>query len=69
MQEVRLTAARGLVADVIADQAKHNASLGKDNDAAPEEGAPKQKQLEYHLRRCSPTMVRGRVDSGRRSAL
>eukprot|EP00198_Chlamydomonas_reinhardtii_P000103 XP_001689438.1 predicted protein [Chlamydomonas reinhardtii] len=56
-EEVRLTAARGLVADVIADQAKHNASLGKDNDAAPEEGAPKQKQLEYHLRRCSPTMV------------
>ncbi|KAG2493575.1 hypothetical protein HYH03_008094 [Edaphochlamys debaryana] len=56
-EEVRVAAAKGLVADVCADQAKHAAGLGKDTTAAPEEGAPRIQLLEYHLRRCSPTLV------------
>ncbi|KXZ41682.1 hypothetical protein GPECTOR_322g31 [Gonium pectorale] len=56
-EQVRVAAARGLVTDLLADQAKHAAGLGKDTASAPEDGSPKIQQLEYHLRRCSPTMV------------
>ncbi|GFR51036.1 hypothetical protein Agub_g13364, partial [Astrephomene gubernaculifera] len=56
-ENIRLTAAKGLVADLTADQAKHLETLGDDTASAPEDGAPKVTLLEYHLRRCSPTMV------------
>ncbi|GLC57322.1 hypothetical protein PLESTB_001211700 [Pleodorina starrii] len=56
-ENVRIAAARGLVKDVTEDQLKHLATLGKDTESPPEEGSPKIKLLEYHLRRCSPTTV------------
>ncbi|PNH10963.1 hypothetical protein TSOC_002263 [Tetrabaena socialis] len=56
-EDVRVAAARGIVADLTADQAKHAGALGKDAEIPPEDGAPRIRQLEYHLRRCSPTML------------
>ncbi|GLI61735.1 hypothetical protein VaNZ11_004161, partial [Volvox africanus] len=56
-ENVRVTAARGLVKELTEEQLKYQEMLKKDTVAPPEEGTPKPKLLEYHLRRCSPTMV------------